>query len=142
MGGRGTGSGIFPDPDQVADLKATAKSLGYKTLRYTDSAGRQRDIRVDASGSGTMTASYNAQVAQYVQLAAGAGTDRLQQDLTAKVRSQLTQSMKAKSKITQSLRPGQAKAYGTRAAKLDADIKALEMALRIAQRKGYPANVW
>jgi hypothetical protein len=140
MGGRGTGSGIFPDPDQVADLKATAKDLGYKTLRYTDSNGRQRDIRVDAQGSGTMTAAYNAQVAQYVQLAANAGTDRLQRDLSAKQQSYQQQS--ARMRAFRTLNPGQSKAAGTRAAKLDADITALEMALRIAQRKGYPANVW
>lgn len=140
MGGRGTGSGLFPDPDQVNDLMTSARAMGYKTLRYTDSTGRQRDIRVDAKGSGTMTAAYNAQVAQYVQLAANVGTNRLRQDLAAKERSYQRQDVKAQALKT--INPSQAKTAATLAAKLDAEIRSLYMALRIAQSKGYPDNVF
>lgn len=140
MGGRGSGSGLFADPDQVTDLKATAKELGYKTLRYTDSTGRQRDIRVDPQGQGVMTAAHNAEVEKYVQLAAYSGTDRLERDLADKVASEARQSATARALANQNAT--KAKAAGTRAAKLDAEIKALEMALRIARRKGHPANVW
>lgn len=140
MGGRGTISGLTPDKDQVDDLIAEARSFAYKTLRYTDSTGRQRDIRVNAQGSGTMSASYDPQIDTYVRLAANVGINRLQQDLSAKISSYQTQA--AKGQALQNLSPAKAKAARTRAAKLGADIRALQAAIRIAQRRGYDDDVF
>ena len=142
MGGRGTVSGLTPDPEQLNDLIQEARGMGYKTLRYTDSTGRQRDIRVYAQGSGTMSASYNAQVAAHLRLAANVGTNRLQQDLAAKQQSYQRQSLIAQDPVLQSLNPRNSKAAQTRANKLAQEIQDLQTALRIARSNNYPADVF
>lgn len=137
MGGRGSGSSFTVDTDQINDLKAIAKDLDYASLAYTDSTGKVRNIRVGGTGGGTYTGEYNRRTDELMRLASNAGVSRLEA-----MRSDISRRYWEQTAKARALSGANAKRAATVAAKQEAELKSIEQAIRIAQRRGIANEIF